>query len=211
MKGDIDNEAGELNVNQMISKKLHSLEKFGGSENLDFSKVEVQEEEAEITGPPPIFKGKLKDYQVKGLKWLYNLNLQGINGILADEMGLGKTIQAIALLSHIAYTKNRWGPFLIVSPSSTLHNWQQEFQRFCPILKILPYWGGLKQRKVIRKFFSNKKFTSKHDSHFHVVITSYQMAVQDEKTFRRLKWQFIVLDEAHNIKNTMSQRWNVLK
>jgi DNA helicase INO80 len=67
----------------------------------------------------------LKDYQVKGLRWLYNLNLQGINGILADEMGLGKTIQAIALLSHIAYTQNKWGPFLIVSPSSTLHNWQQ--------------------------------------------------------------------------------------
>lgn len=40
-------------------------------------------------------------------------------------MGLGKTIQAIALLGHIAYTKKRWGPFLIVSPASTLHNWQQ--------------------------------------------------------------------------------------
>ena len=164
-----------------------------------------------MTGPPPIFHGKLKDYQVKGLKWLYNLNLQGINGILADEMGLGKTIQAIALLSHIAFTKNKWGPFLIVSPSSTLHNWQQEFGRFCPALKILPYWGNIKQRKVIRKYFSTKKFTSKHDSHFHVVVTSYQMAVMDEKTFKRLKWQFIILDEAHNIKNTMSQRWNVLK
>jgi len=59
------------------------------------------------------------------LKWLYNLSLQGINGILADEMGLGKTIQAISLLSAIAYMKNRWGPFLIISPTSTLHNWQQ--------------------------------------------------------------------------------------
>ncbi len=78
-------------------------------------------------------------------------------------------------------------------------------------MKILPYWGGIKQRKVIRKNFSTKKFTSKHDSAFHVVITSYQMAVTDEKTFKRLKWQFIILDEAHNIKNTMSQRWNVLK
>lgn len=109
----------------MISKKMDNLEKFDGGNHLDLSKVDLREEDTEIIGPPPIFHGKLKDYQVKGLKWLYNLNLQGINGILADEMGLGKTIQAIALLSHIAYTKNKWGPFLIVSPSSTLHNWQQ--------------------------------------------------------------------------------------
>ena len=104
---------------------MDELEKIDGPSDLDLSKVDVQDQEAQITGPPPIFHGKLKDYQVKGLKWLYNLNLQGINGILADEMGLGKTIQAIALLSHISYTKSKWGPFLIVSPSSTLHNWQQ--------------------------------------------------------------------------------------
>lgn len=46
-------------------------------------------------------------------------------------------------------------------------------------MKILPYWGGIKQRKIIRKNFSTKKFTSKHDSPFHVVVTSYQMAVAD--------------------------------
>jgi DNA helicase INO80 len=39
-------------------------------------------------------------------------------------MGLGKTIQAIALLAHISRTKGYWGPFLVVAPSSTLHNWQ---------------------------------------------------------------------------------------
>ncbi len=78
---------------------------------------------SELNGPPPIFIGKLKEYQVKGLRWLNNLFEQGINGILADEMGLGKTIQAIALLSHISYNKNIWGPFLIVAPNSTLFNW----------------------------------------------------------------------------------------
>lgn len=37
-------------------------------------------------------------------------------------MGLGKTIQAIALITHIAGTKNIWGPFLVIAPSSTLCN-----------------------------------------------------------------------------------------
>ena len=51
---------------------------------------------------------------------------QGINGILADEMGLGKTIQAISLMAHLAEKKKVWGPFLVIVPVSTLHNWQNE-------------------------------------------------------------------------------------
>lgn len=35
-----------------------------------------------------------------------------------------------------------WGPFLIISPSSTLHNWQQEVARFVPDFKVVPYWGN---------------------------------------------------------------------
>jgi DNA helicase INO80 len=78
-----------------------------------------------MVSTPPSFLGALKEYQIKGLRWLNNLFEQGINGILADEMGLGKTIQAIALLAHVSQTKNIWGPFLIVAPNSTLFNWQQ--------------------------------------------------------------------------------------
>ena len=48
----------------------------------------------------------IKEYQLKGLRWLDNLYEQGINGILADEMGLGKTIQAIAFLAHLSEEKN---------------------------------------------------------------------------------------------------------
>jgi len=91
-------------------------------------------------------------------------------------MGLGKTIQAIALLAHIAHTKRVWGPFLVVAPSSTLYNWQQELKKFLPSLKVLPYWGNVKQRKTIRKFFSSKNLGHPH-SPFHCVITSYQLVV----------------------------------
>ncbi|CAJ0960376.1 unnamed protein product, partial [Ranitomeya imitator] len=84
---------------------------------------------------PTIFNGKLKGYQLKGMNWLANLYEQGINGILADEMGLGKTVQSIALLAHLAERENIWGPFLIISPASTLNNWHQEFSRFVPRFK----------------------------------------------------------------------------
>jgi DNA helicase INO80 len=85
----------------------------------------VDQGRLELVGTPSSFHGILKEYQIKGLRWLNHLFEQGINGILADEMGLGKTIQAIALLSHISENKGIWGPFLVVAPNSTLYNWQQ--------------------------------------------------------------------------------------
>ena len=158
---------------------------------------------------PKIFLGDLKEYQLKGLKWLDNLNEQAINGILADEMGLGKTIQAISFLSHLAENKGNWGPFLIVAPSSTLYNWQQEFLKFCPSLRVLPYWGALSERKTLRKFFNSKQLYTPV-SPFHVLVTSYQLVVADEKSFHRVIWQYMILDEAQAIKNINSQRWKTL-
>ncbi|XP_016783447.1 chromatin-remodeling ATPase INO80 isoform X4 [Pan troglodytes] len=152
---------------------------------------------------PTIFNGKLKGYQLKGMNWLANLYEQGINGILADEMGLGKTVQSIALLAHLAERENIWGPFLIISPASTLNNWHQEFTRFVPKFKVLPYWGNPHDRKVIRRFWSQKTLYTQ-DAPFHVVITSYQLVVQDVKYFQRVKWQYMVLDEAQALKSSSS-------
>ncbi|XP_034018102.1 chromatin-remodeling ATPase INO80 isoform X2 [Thalassophryne amazonica] len=158
---------------------------------------------------PTIFSGKLKGYQLKGMNWLANLYEQGINGILADEMGLGKTVQSIALLAHLAERDNIWGPFLIISPASTLNNWHQEFTRFVPKFKVLPYWGNPHDRKVIRKFWSQKTLYTQN-APFHVVITSYQLVVQDVKYFQRVKWQYMVLDEAQALKSSTSVRWKIL-
>ncbi|KAK9720198.1 putative DNA helicase ino80 [Basidiobolus ranarum] len=158
---------------------------------------------------PKMLMCQLKNYQLKGLSWLANLYDQGINGILADEMGLGKTVQSISLLAHLAEAHNIWGPFLVIAPASTLHNWQQEVSRFVPGFKALPYWGSIKDRKVLRKFWSKKQLYSK-DAPFHVLITSYQLIVTDEKYFQRVKWQYMVLDEAQAIKSSTSARWKTL-
>ncbi|KAF9431688.1 putative DNA helicase ino80 [Entomortierella beljakovae] len=158
---------------------------------------------------PKMLMCQLKGYQIKGLNWLANLYEQGINGILADEMGLGKTVQSISLMAYLAETQNIWGPFLVIAPASTLHNWQQEFTKFTPELKALPYWGNIKDRKTLRKFWNKKQVYSK-DAPFHVLITSYQLVVSDEKYFQRVKWQYMVLDEAQAIKSSSSARWKTL-
>ncbi|XP_019444031.1 PREDICTED: DNA helicase INO80-like isoform X1 [Lupinus angustifolius] len=158
---------------------------------------------------PELFKGCLKEYQLKGLQWLVNCYEQGLNGILADEMGLGKTIQAMVFLAHLAEEKNIWGPFLVVAPASVLNNWNEELERFCPGLRRLPYWGGISERTVLRKSI-NPKDLYRREAKFHILITSYQLLVTDEKYFRRVKWQYMVLDEAQAIKSANSIRWKTL-
>lgn len=78
---------------------------------------------------PLLTGGRLKGYQLKGIKWMISLWQNGLNGILADQMGLGKTVQTIGLLSHLKANKMH-GPFLIVAPLSTLSNWVNEIKRY---------------------------------------------------------------------------------
>lgn len=143
------------------------------------------------------------------MNWIANLYDEGINGILADEMGLGKTVQSIAFLAHIAERYGIWGPFLVISPASTLHNWQQELARFVPNFKVIPYWGSPSERKILRKFWDTRNLHTPEAS-FHVVVTSYQLIVTDYKYFNRIKWQYMVLDEAQAIKSSSSTRWKML-
>ncbi|KAJ4824645.1 putative DNA helicase ino80 [Turnera subulata] len=173
---------------------------IAGSSNIDLHNPSTMPVTSTVQ-TPELFKGSLKEYQLKGLQWLVNCYEQGLNGILADEMGLGKTIQAMAFLAHLAEEKNIWGPFLVVAPASVLNNWADEISRFCPDLKTLPYWGGLQERMVLRKNINPKRLY-RRDAGFHILITSYQLLVSDEKYFRRVKWQYMVLDEAQAIKSS---------
>jgi DNA helicase INO80 len=76
-------------------------------------------------------------------------------------------------------------------------------------MRALPYWGNVNDRKTLRRFWNPKKLYSK-DSHFHILITSYQLVVADEKYFQRIKWQYMILDEAQAIKSSSSVRWKTL-
>ncbi|XP_051511798.1 chromatin-remodeling ATPase INO80-like [Myxocyprinus asiaticus] len=197
----------EAKDSRCASLHVASVSGSGFGESYSLSNPSIQA--GEDIPQPTMFNGKLKGYQLKGMNWLANLYEQGINGILADEMGLGKTVQSIALLAHLAERENIWGPFLIISPASTLNNWHQEFSRFVPKFKVLPYWGNPHDRKVIRKFWSQKTLYTQN-APFHVVITSYQLVVQDVKYFQRVKWQYMVLDEAQALKSSTSVRWKIL-
>lgn len=152
---------------------------------------------------PFLLKFSLREYQHIGLDWLVTMYEKRLNGILADEMGLGKTIMTIALLAHLACEKGIWGPHLIVVPTSVMLNWETEFLKWCPAFKILTYFGSAKERKHKRQGWMKQ-------NSFHVCITTYRLVIQDSKIFKRKKWKYLILDEAHLIKNWKSQRWQTL-
>ncbi|KAF1835700.1 helicase swr1 [Decorospora gaudefroyi] len=157
------------------------------------------------TEVPSLLRGTLREYQHDGLDWLANLYESETNGILADEMGLGKTIQTISLLAYLAVRREIWGPHLVVVPTSVMLNWEMEFKKFLPGFKILTYYGDINERKRKRLGWRN---TGK--DMYNVVITSYQLILQDAAAFKMRPWRYLVLDEAHNIKNFKSQRWQTM-
>ena len=152
---------------------------------------------------PFLLHNVLREYQLIGLHWLLALHDNRINGILADEMGLGKTIQTIALFAELASNRCNWGPHLIIVPTTIIVNWEIEFKKWCPSFKILSYYGNQKERKA-------KRYGWLKPNSFHICITSYKLVIQDYSIFKRKRWYYIVLDEAQNIKNFKSKRWQML-
>ncbi|KAF3923688.1 hypothetical protein ABW20_dc0101665 [Dactylellina cionopaga] len=214
--------AAKTNAHLAVEEARKKAQEFNNpdGEGANMSGVNLDSDELNFQNPtslgdiyidqPKLLTCQLKEYQLKGLNWLVNLYEQGINGILADEMGLGKTVQSISVMAYLAEFHNIWGPFLVIAPASTLHNWQQEIARFVPDLKVLPYWGNTKDRKVLRKFWDRKHLTYTKDAPFHVLVTSYQLVVADAQYFQRIKWQYMILDEAQAIKSSSSARWKSL-
>uniref|UniRef100_A0A0E0M1S1 Chromatin-remodeling complex ATPase n=1 Tax=Oryza punctata TaxID=4537 RepID=A0A0E0M1S1_ORYPU len=146
---------------------------------------------------PLMTGGKLKSYQIKGVKWLISLWQNGLNGILADQMGLGKTIQTIGFLAHLK-GKGLDGPYLIIAPLSTLSNWVNEISRFVPSMTGLIYHGEKAARAEIRRKFMPK--TTGPD--FPLIVTSYEMAMSDAKHLAHYKWKYVIVDEGHRLKNS---------
>ncbi|EJS42296.1 swr1p [Saccharomyces arboricola H-6] len=211
----VETEETEKDKIEDLDNNVAKVDKFDHMET-ESKKTNVQDAEEETQGKlqeeqlsvvdvpvPSLLRGNLRTYQKQGLNWLASLYNNHTNGILADEMGLGKTIQTISLLAYLACEKENWGPHLIVVPTSVLLNWEMEFKRFAPGFKVLTYYGSPQQRKEKRKGWN------KPDA-FHVCIVSYQLVVQDQHSFKRKRWQYMVLDEAHNIKNFRSTRWQAL-
>ncbi|CAE7390208.1 SRCAP [Symbiodinium pilosum] len=153
--------------------------------------------------PMLLLRHPIRERLAYGLHWLATLHEKHFNGILADEMGLGKTIMTIALLAHLAVQKEVWGPHLVVVPTSLLMNWVKELQKWAPGLKVCAYYGTVKERRDKRRGWGG-------EDAFHVCVASYAVVLQDLRPLKMKRWHYLILDEAQNIKNCRSQKWQQL-
>lgn len=133
--------------------------------------------------------GRLRPYQLLGVRWMTSLVQAGRGGLLGDEMGLGKTVQSIALVASFLSQRQRQEPVLIVCPKSLCGNWLAEFERFAPHLKVTISQGS-KRESVLNNI-----------NDFNVIITTYQLVVRDVDQLKIQKFGFILLDEASYIRN----------
>lgn len=146
----------------------------------------------------------MRDYQVQGLNWLVSLYENGINGILADEMGLGKTLQTISFLGYLRFFAGKSGPHLVIVPKSTIHNWAQEFKHWLPEIKVLVLQGEKQERQELIK-------TELLDGEWDVTVTSYEMIIREKSQLKKFAWEYIIIDEAHRIKNEESLLSQVIR
>lgn len=135
-------------------------------------------------------QAELRDYQLSGVRWLSMLDHYGFGGILADDMGLGKTLQTISFLSSKLTKASK---VLILSPSSLIYNWQDEFKKFLPDLDVVVAYGS----KVNR----DELIQQAHQ----VTITSYTSFRQDFEVYRQYQFDYLILDEAQVMKNTQTK------
>lgn len=187
-KEDIEKKTDQKNVTD-------ALKEAADDDNVKTGDIGIQDLKS-ARQPKLVTGGTMRSYQLEGLEWMLSLYENGINGILADEMGLGKTIQTIAMLAHLWENKS-YGPFLIAAPLSTTSNWVAEFQKWTPTIPVMLYHGDKKEREKLRK----TRLRNPGTAQFPIMITSYEICMNDRKYLTSFGWQFIIIDEGHRIKN----------
>ena len=141
--------------------------------------------ERNIENLPKKLKNALYDFQIDGVNFGIEHHCRFL---LADEMGVGKTIQAIAL----AYIYRDSWPVLIVCPGSMKYLWKGEIQN----------WLGLKDHRINMLNSSKQKISQ--EAYFYII--SYDLVSHILKKLKKMTFDFVILDEAHSIKNKNSLR-----
>jgi SWI/SNF-related matrix-associated actin-dependent regulator of chromatin subfamily A member 5 len=142
-------------------------------------------------------------------------------------MGLGKTLQSISILAYHFEYRRIQGPHLICVPKSTLSNWMNELKRWCPCLRVIKFHGSREEREwVIDNHFTNE--AAAHDGRrpdqqildvdgqtliddntdnprqWDVCVTTYEVANNERRALQKFAWKYLIIDEAHRLKNDAS-------
>ncbi|KAJ7966246.1 CHD3-type chromatin-remodeling factor PICKLE [Quillaja saponaria] len=218
-------EIERFNKIQSRSHRLTSSKQKSSVREAFESKKHQKEFQQFEHSPQFLSGGALHPYQLEGLNFLRFSWSKQTHVILADEMGLGKTIQSIAFLASLF--EENVSPHLVVAPLSTLRNWEREFATWAPQMNVVMYFGSSQARGVIREYEfyypkSQKKIKKKKSGQllsenkqdrikFDVLLTSYEMINFDTSSLKPIKWECMIVDEGHRLKNKDSKLFSSMK
>jgi superfamily II DNA or RNA helicase len=179
----------------VLLPRLMELSEDAGTRTLDAASKKrvaaLEQALATNVSVPRGFAAELRDYQREGFVWLARLGEAELGACLADDMGLGKTVQTLALLAHRA----KAGPALVLTPTSVVGTWLSETQRFAPRLNVTLLAESGDRAAVIAA-------AGPHD----VLVASYGVLVTESEALCARRFETVVFDEAHAIKNAGTQR-----
>lgn len=192
-----DGKAGNMKLSKYHFSVIEELYMQRDEEELFF---QLEEKYERIKGnhsikpvpAPAHLKDILRPYQESGFQWLNYLREVQWGGILADDMGLGKTVQALSFLHHLK-EENGTLKALVVCPTTLMFNWQNEIQKFTPLLRYYIHHGGARSRDRL------------DNGNWDVIITTYGTLRSDIKQFVEVPFDYVILDESQAIKNPSSK------
>ena len=159
--------------------------------------IEVAERTARVVLKSDGLSVILRQYQVFGAKYL----LAQERTILGDEMGLGKTIEALAVMTHINNTRAGSCHYLVVAPASLTRNWIREISERTRLLGFLVHGPELDRQREFKRWVQLGG----------VAVTAYSMLGAMPELATAVTIRFLVVDEAHCVKNPDAQRTGLVR
>ena len=119
------------------------------------------------------------------------------------SISLGKTLQSISVLVYMHEFQNDTGPHLIVVPKSTLSNWMAELKRWTPELSAVRFHGTKDEREAMARDVLCPGQRDE-DRTWNVIVTTYEVCNMDRNVLNKFAWSYLIIDEAHRLKNEAS-------
>lgn len=118
-------------------------------------------------------------------------------------MGLGKTLQTISFLAYLRENRGIKGPHIVIVPKSVVGNWMREIKKWCPVFKPVRLGGTKDERhKFETEHLPKDPATGRHK--WDILVTSYEGLLKSKGKLKSIQWRYLIIDEAHRIKNEKS-------